>query len=42
MKTTFTFLPLLFCFLTTAARPAQDTTLKEQKENIIKEATIAV
>ncbi len=40
MKTTFTFFALFFCFLTAVAQPAQDTTLKEQKENIIKETTI--
>ncbi len=40
MKTTFTFLALFFCILTAAAQPAPDTTLKEQKENIIKETTI--
>ena len=40
MKTTFTFFALFFCTLTAAAQPAPDTTLKEQKENIIKETTI--
>jgi OmpA-OmpF porin, OOP family len=40
MKITFTFFALFFCFFTAAAQPAQDTTLKEQKENIIKETTI--
>jgi OmpA-OmpF porin, OOP family len=40
MKTTFTFFALFFCLLTSIAQPAIDTTLKEQKENIIKETTI--
>lgn len=40
MKKIFTFSALILCFFTAAAQPAQDTTLKEQKENIIKETTI--
>ncbi len=40
MKTTSTFFALFFCILSATAQPAQDTTLKEQKENVIKETTI--
>ena len=40
MKTTFTFFALFFCILSSIAQPAIDTTLKEQKENVIKETTI--
>lgn len=40
MKTTFTFCALVLFVLGAAAQPAIDTTLKEQKENIIKETTI--
>jgi OmpA-OmpF porin, OOP family len=40
MKTKFTIALFIFCISTAAAQPARDTTLKEQKENIIKETTI--
>jgi OmpA-OmpF porin, OOP family len=40
MKTKFTIALFIFCISTVAAQPARDTTLKEQKENIIKETTI--
>jgi OmpA-OmpF porin, OOP family len=40
MKTIFTISLFIFCIATAVAQPAQDTTLKEQKENIIKETTI--
>ena len=40
MKLTFTFLIFISSFLTAAAQPAIDTTLKEQKENVIKATTI--
>jgi OmpA-OmpF porin, OOP family len=40
MKKIFTFSVLILCFFTATAQPVQDTTLKEQKDNIIKETTI--
>jgi outer membrane protein OmpA-like peptidoglycan-associated protein len=40
MKTTFTICAFIVLLSTAAAQPAIDTTLKEQKENIIKETTI--
>jgi OmpA-OmpF porin, OOP family len=40
MKTKFTIALFIFCISAAAAQPARDTTLKEQKENIIKETTI--
>ena len=40
MKLTFTFLIFISSFLTATAQPAIDTTLKEQKENVIKASTI--
>ncbi len=40
MKTIFTFSFFIFSILTSAAQPVLDTTLKEQKENVIKETTI--
>ncbi|MEY2916462.1 MAG: hypothetical protein RIS73_176, partial [Bacteroidota bacterium] len=40
MKKIFTFSALILCFFTATAQPVQDTTLKEQKDNIIKETTI--
>jgi OmpA-OmpF porin, OOP family len=40
MKTTFTFCLLILCISAVKAQPIRDTTLKEQKENIIKETTI--
>lgn len=40
MKTIFTIYSSVLLFFTALAQPAQDTTLKEQKENVIKETTI--
>jgi outer membrane protein OmpA-like peptidoglycan-associated protein len=40
MKTIFTFSFFIISILTAAAQPVLDTTLKEQKENVIKETTI--
>ncbi len=40
MKTIFTFSLFTFSVLLSAAQPVLDTTLKEQKENVIKETTI--
>ena len=40
MRAIFTFCILTCCILTAAAQPSRDTTLKEQKENVIKETTI--
>ncbi len=40
MKTIFTFCLFIFGDLAASAQPVPDTTLKEQKENIIKETTI--
>ena len=40
MKKLATFFTASICILCAAAQPAQDTTLKQQKENIIKETTI--
>ncbi|MBS1512510.1 MAG: OmpA family protein [Bacteroidetes bacterium] len=40
MKKTFTLIAGVFYCIVTAAQPTVDTTLKEQKENIIKESTI--
>ena len=40
MKTTFTICAFILLLSTAAAQPAIDTTLKEQKENVIKESTI--
>lgn len=40
MKTIFTFSLFTFSVLLSAAQPVLDTTLKEQKENVIKESTI--
>jgi OmpA-OmpF porin, OOP family len=40
MKTILTIALFIFCISIAAAQPAHDTTLKEQKENIIKETTI--
>ena len=40
MKTIFTFNLFTFSVLLSAAQPVLDTTLKEQKENVIKESTI--
>jgi outer membrane protein OmpA-like peptidoglycan-associated protein len=40
MKTIFTFSFFIISILTAAAQPVLDTTLKEQKENVIKESTI--
>ncbi len=40
MRKTFTFCLFIFCISVTTAQPVLDTTLKEQKENIIKESTI--
>lgn len=40
MKTTFTICASILLLSTAAAQPAIDTTLKEQKENVIKETTI--
>lgn len=40
MKKIFTFSTLILCAFSAAAQPAIDTTLKEQKENVIKETTI--
>ena len=40
MKTIFTLSVFIFCISIAAAQPVLDTTLKEQKENIIKETTI--
>lgn len=40
MKTIFTFNLFTFSVLLSVAQPVLDTTLKEQKENVIKESTI--
>jgi len=40
MKTIFTFYFFIFCISVARAQPIRDTTLKEQKENVIKETTI--
>lgn len=40
MKKFTPFCLLIFSFITLAAQPSGDTTLKEQKENVIKESTI--
>ena len=40
MKTTFTFCAFIFLISFATAQPGTDTTLKEQKENVIKETTI--
>ena len=37
MKTIFTLSVFIFCISIAAAQPVLDTTLKEQKENVIKE-----
>lgn len=40
MKTIFTFIFFIFSIVPSIAQPVLDTTLKEQKDNIIKETTI--
>lgn len=40
MKKLFTLCLVIGCFSFVSAQPIQDTTLKEQKENVIKETTI--